>query len=165
MDGLGISPELLIAQIINFLILFGLLYAFAFKPFMRILDERSANIKERLDQAEHLKDQANEAEKESMRRLVDADKAGKTIVAQATRSAEEIKRKALEEFRPEMEAAVVRARQNVEQEREEALKELKQEFSSLTIAAAQKVIEQELDAEKHRRLIEKVFEESELLKK
>ena len=62
MDGLGISLELLIAQLINFLILFGLLYAFAYKPFMRILDERSATVKEKIDKADHLKDQAAEAE-------------------------------------------------------------------------------------------------------
>jgi F-type H+-transporting ATPase subunit b len=164
-DGLGISLELLIAQLINFLILFGLLYAFAYKPFMRILDERSATVKEKIDKADHLKDQAAEAEKEAMRRLVDADNAGKTIMAQAARSAEETKRKALEEAKPEVEAVITRARRNVEQEREEVLRELKHEFTSLTISAAQKVIEQELDEEKHRKLIEKVFEESELLKK
>jgi len=42
---------------------------------------------------------------------------------------------------------------------------LRREFTDLTIAAAEKIIEQELDKEAHRKLIDKVLDESETLKK
>ena len=41
MAELGINLPTLIAQIVNFIILFGLLYLVAYKPIMRMLDERS----------------------------------------------------------------------------------------------------------------------------
>ena len=41
MEGLGINLPVLVAQIVNFVILFGLLYLVAYKPITRMLDERS----------------------------------------------------------------------------------------------------------------------------
>mgnify|MGYP003340977435 CR=1 FL=1 len=41
MEGLGINVPLLIAQVINFLILLGLLYLVAYKPIMKMFDQRS----------------------------------------------------------------------------------------------------------------------------
>ena len=45
-ESLGVSLPTLIAQIVNFVILFGLLYLVAYKPIMRMLDERSQKVKE-----------------------------------------------------------------------------------------------------------------------
>ena len=59
---LGISLPTLLAQIVNFIILFGLLYLVAYKPIMRMLDERSRKIKESMDQTEFIKEQAEYAE-------------------------------------------------------------------------------------------------------
>ena len=46
MEGLGINLPTLIAQVINFVVLFGLLYLVAYKPLLRMLDERSRRVKE-----------------------------------------------------------------------------------------------------------------------
>ena len=45
MQGLGISLPTLIAQIVNFVILLVILYFFAYKPVMKMLDERSVKSK------------------------------------------------------------------------------------------------------------------------
>ena len=63
--GLGINLPTLLAQVINFAILFGLLYLVAYKPIMRMLDERSGKIKESMEQTELIKEQAERAEEES----------------------------------------------------------------------------------------------------
>jgi len=162
LDGLGINPELLIAQIINFLLLFGLLYAAAYKPVLKMLDKRAKGIQESIDKAESLMTQASEAEQEAQRQLDDAGKAGQNLISKAVVSAETIRGKALEDAKPEVEAFVTRARQTIQEERKEVMEELKKEFSDLTITAARKVIEAELDENKHRKLIEKVLEESAL---
>jgi F-type H+-transporting ATPase subunit b len=165
LEGLGINLPLLIAQIINFLLLFGLLYLFAYKPILKMFDERASRIKESMDLTESVKEQAANAEEEAKKRIEEASKEGQEVIARAIKSGEEIKQKAEQDAKPEAEALIARARSEVQQERDEAIAELRKEFSDLTIAAAEKIIEKELDEEAHRKLIDKVLEESDLLKK
>jgi F-type H+-transporting ATPase subunit b len=165
LEGLGINLPLLIAQLVTFLLLFGLLYLVAYKPILKIFDERSNRIRESMEQTESIKEQAAHAEEEAKKRIEAASREGQEVVARAVRSGEEIKQKAQQEARPEAEALIARARLEIQRERDEVIDELHKEFTDLTIAAAEKVIERSLDKEAHRELIEKVLEESETLKK
>lgn len=165
MEGLGINIQLLVAQIINFLILLGLLYLFAYKPILKMFDERTNRIKESMDLTESIKEKAANAEEDAKKRLEEASHEGQEVIARAIKTGEEIRQKAEQEAKPEAEALVTRARQEIQQERDEAITELRKEFTDLTISAAEKVIEKELDKETHRKLIEKVFDESETLRK
>jgi len=164
-EGLGISLPTLLAQIINFLILFGLLYLVAYKPIMRMFDERSNKIKESMEQTEYIKEQAARAEEEVKKQLEAASKDGQEVIARAVRTGEEIRQKAQQEARPEAEALIVRARLEIQRERDAAIDELRKEVADLTILAAGKVIDRTLDKEAHRQLIDKVLEESTTLKK
>lgn len=163
--GLGISLPTLLAQIVNFGILFGLLYLVAYKPILRILDERSRKIKESMEQAEAIKAQSASAEEAIRKQLEEAAREGQERIARAVRAGEDMKRKAQEDARKEAEALVQRARAEIQRERDDAIGELRSEFADLTILAAEKVIDRSLDSKAHRQLIEKVLEESTTLKK
>jgi F-type H+-transporting ATPase subunit b len=162
---LGINMPVLLAQIINFIILFGLLYLVAYKPIMRMLDERSRKIKESMEQTEFIKQQAERAEEESAKRIEAAAKEGQEAIARAVRTGEEVRRGAQQQAKQEAEALIVRARTEIQRERDEAIDELRKEFADITIMAAGKVIERSLDKEAHREIIDKVLEESKTLKK
>ena len=163
--GLGISLPTLLAQLVNFIILFGLLYLVAYKPIMRMLDERSQKIKESMEQTEYIKEQATRAEEEVKKQLEAASKEGQKVIAQAVRTGEETKREAQQEARKEAESLIARARIEIQRERDDAIDELRKEFADLTILAAGKVIDRSLDKEAHRQLIDKVLKESTTLKK
>jgi F-type H+-transporting ATPase subunit b len=163
--GLGINLPTLLAQLVNFIILFGLLYLVAYKPIMRMLDERSRKIKESMEQTEHIKEQAARAEVETKQRIEAATKEGQEVIAKAIRTGEELRQKFQQEARQEGEALITRARTEIQRERDEAISGLRKEFADLTIMAAEKVIERSLDKEAHRELIDKVLEESTTLKK
>jgi F-type H+-transporting ATPase subunit b len=163
--GLGINLPTLLAQLVNFIILFGLLYLVAYKPIMRMLDERSRKIKESMEQTEHIKEQAARAEVETKQRIEAATKEGQEVIAKAIRTGEELRQKSQQEARQEGVALITRARTEIQRERDEAISGLRKEFADLTIMAAEKVIERSLDKEAHRELIDKVLEESTTLKK
>ena len=163
--GLGINLPTLLAQIINFVILFGLLYLVAYKPIMRMFDERSRKIRESMEQTEFIKEQAAHAEEEVRKQLETAGREGQELIARAVRTGEEIRREAQQEARQEGEALIAKARMEIERERDEAIDELRKEFADLTILAAGKVIDRSLDKKAHRQLIDKVLEESTTLKK
>lgn len=164
MEGLGINLPVLVAQIINFLILFGILYLVAYKPILRMLDERSRRIKESMEQAESIKEQSARAEEEVKKQLGEVSREGQERIARAVRAGEEVKQKAQAEARQEAEALIARARSEIQRERDEAVGEVRREFADLTILAAGKVIDRSLDKEEHRQLIDKVLEESSTLK-
>jgi F-type H+-transporting ATPase subunit b len=162
---LGINVPVLLAQLVNFIILFGLLYLVAYKPIMRILDERSQKVRESMEQTELIKQQAEQAEEEAAKQIEAARKEGQALVASATRTGEEMRRQAQQEAKQEGEALIARARAEIQKERDEAIGELREEFADLTIMAAEKVVERSLDKKAHRELIDKVLKESGSLKK
>ncbi len=140
MEGLGINVPTLIAQIVNFTILLGLLYLVAYKPLMRMLDERSRRVKESMEQADLIKEQA-------------------------VKTGEEVRLKAQGAAREEAGTLITRAQAEIQRERDEAISELRKEFADLTILAAEKIIDRSLDKEAHRKLIDQVLKESSRLKK
>ncbi len=160
MEGLGISLPTLLAQIVNFVILFGLLYLVAYKPIMRMLDKRSSKVKESMEQTELIKEQAAHAEQEAEKRIEVASKEGQEVIDRAVRTGEEVRQQAQQEARQEAESLIAKARTEIQRERDDAIGELRREFADLTILAAGKVIDRSLDKEAHRQLIDKVLEES-----
>jgi F-type H+-transporting ATPase subunit b len=165
MEGLGINLPVLIAQVINFAILFGLLYLVAYKPLLRMLDERSRRVKESMEQTELIKEQAAKAEQETAKRIAEASKEGLKIIDQAVKTGEEVRLKAQGAAREEAGTLITRAQAEIQRERDEAISELRKEFADLTILAAEKIIDRSLDKEAHRQLIDQVLKESSRLKK
>ena len=165
MEGLGINLPTLIAQIINFTILLGLLYLVAYKPITRMLDERSRKVKESMEQTELIKQQAERAEEEVKKQIEAAGREGQEIIARAVHSGEDVRQKAQQEARQDVESIIARAGVEIQRERDGAIGELRKEFADLTILAAGKVIDRSLDKEAHRQLIDKVLKESTTLKK
>jgi F-type H+-transporting ATPase subunit b len=162
---LGINWGVLITQIVTFIILLVLLRLFAYKPIMRMMDERSKRVKESLEQAESVKEQSAKAEEELKKQLEEASREGQERISRAVKAGEELKLKAEEEAKRETEKLIVKARSEIQQERDAAVAEVRREFADLTVLAAGKVIEKSLDKEEHRELIDKVLEESSGLKK
>ena len=160
MEGLGINVPQLIAQIVSFLVLFGLLYFFAYKPILRMFDERSQRIKESVEQAQKVKEEATTAEEENRKKLEAAAKEGQEAIARAMRAGDEARQKAQQEAQVEAAGLVEKAREEIQRERDGVITELRQEFADLTVAAAERVIEKSLDKEAHRELIEKVLDET-----
>jgi F-type H+-transporting ATPase subunit b len=162
---LGINLPTLITQVVTFIILLVVLRFVAYKPIMRMLDERSRRIKESMEQAEAVKAQSARAEEELKKQLEQASREGQDRIARAVKAGEEVKQKAQEDAKKEAENLVNRARAEIQRERDDAITEVRREFADLTVLAAGKVIEKSLDKEEHRELIEKVLEESSTLKK
>ena len=165
MEGLGINIPAVVAQVISFVILFVLLLKFAYKPVMGKLDERSNNIKESMEQAELIREQAVHAEEEVKKQLETAAKEGQAVITRAVKTGEELRQGAQQQAKQDAEILIARASTEIQRERDEAIDELRKEFADLTILAAEKVIDRSLDKKAHRELIDKIMEEGTTLKK
>ncbi len=98
---LGIHLPSLVIYLVNFGLLLVLLYIFGYKPILRMLDQRSATIKESLDQAEKARLQSARAEEEIKAQLQEARRQGQAIVSQAAQMGEKVKEEARAEARRE----------------------------------------------------------------
>ena len=150
----------LLAQFIGFAILLALLRFVAFKPFMRMMDERSRRVREGLEAAEQMKEQAAQADVQVQKRLEEARQEGQTLIGQAQQIASRLQDEGRQQARTEGEALLARARNEIQLERDEAIAHIRREFADLTITAAEKVIGQSLDKKAHERLIEEVLAKS-----
>lgn len=159
MEALGINLPSLIAQIVNFVLLLVLLSMFAYRPVLRMLDERSARIRESMEQVEAIRQRTVQVEEEVRAQLEESRREGQALIAQAEHFGEELKEQARQAARREAEAIVVRARGEFELERDNAINELRRQFADLAITAAEKVINESLDPARHQRLIREVLEE------
>ena len=162
---LGINPAILLAQVVNFIVLFVLLYLVAYKPILKMLDKRSQAVEESMKQTEYIKEQVAHAEEESRKRIEAASKEGQEVIARATRTGEEVRQKAQQDAQKDGETLITRAKTEIQRERDDAIGELRREFADLTILAAEKVIQKSLDKESHRQLIDKTLEQSTTFKK
>jgi F-type H+-transporting ATPase subunit b len=162
-EGLGINLPVLLTQIVTFVILLVLLRFVAYKPLMKMLDQRSLRIKESIEQAEALKQQSARAEEQMKKQLEEASRQGQERIERALKAGEEVKQKAQVEAKKEAETLLSRARVEIQHERDEAVNVVRREFADLTVLAAGKVIAKSLDKEDHRKIIEKVLEESSTL--
>lgn len=157
---LGIDLPTLIAQLINFTLLLVILYLLAYKPILKMLDERSSRIKESLEEADKVGKQATEAQEVLKTQMEQARREGQAVVAQAEQIGQKVKEESRKEAKQEGDALIARVRQEIQRERDDAVEELRKEFASLAIIAAEKVIKERLDEAKHRQLINEVLEKA-----
>ena len=164
MGALGINLPGLITQLVSFVILFGVLYMLLHKPILRMLDDRSNRIKESLETAERVRQEAVRSQEEMQGQLDAARAEGQQLISQAREVAERFREEELGRARQDIQAERARAEADIKRERDSAIEELRREFSGLAIRAAEGVIRRSLDESAHLELIQKVLEESSSIK-
>ena len=159
-SALGFNLPALIAQLINFVLLLIIFRLILYKPLLKILDERKKRIQEGLDASDEAKRRLSQTEQEVAKELEMARQQGQEQIAQAQQIAARIQEEARQGARQEAEQLLARAKNEIDLQRDSAIAELRREFAGLTITAAERVIKEELDPEKHRRLIQEVLAEA-----
>jgi F-type H+-transporting ATPase subunit b len=158
---LGVNLPSLIAYVLNFLILLGILVFFAYRPLLRVLDQRSERIRESLEAAERAQAAAASSEEAVQAQLNEARREGQQLLEQAREASERFRGEEMERARQEAEAFVERARSDIQRERDAAIEEVQANFGDLAITAAERVIRRSLDRQAHQELIAQVLEEGE----
>ena len=163
MQDLGLNFPSLIIFLVNFLILLGILYLFAYKPILRIMDQRADRIRESLDAAERAREEAASSQADTQAQLNEARIEGQRLIDLAREMAERFRTEERDRAREEAEAFIARAREDIQRERDSAIQEVRSHFAELAIFAAEKVIERSLDRDAHSELIANVLEQGDKL--
>ncbi len=149
----GVQPILLLAQAINFLVLFLLLRKFLFTPLIRVLDERRAKIQKAMEDTQKAEEVLANAEKRSVRLIKDAKNEAKLLIADATKNAQLLVSEAREKTQKDIAAMLKDAGQKVEKQKEEMRGEIRSEVVSLVTLTLERVAGKVLTRSDQRRLI------------
>lgn len=143
----------LIAQILNFLILFVILRVVAYKPVARLLEQRSQKIQGDLDKAENDRKEAESTLVQYRQKLSDANVKAQEIVEKAEKVARDEHDAAIEATKKEIEQMKKNAEEDIQRDRERIASQLRGEVVSLSLAAAGKLISKNIDNKENERLI------------
>ena len=147
----GIDWPMLIAQAINFLIVAFVIWKFAFKNILSTIKEREKQIADSLSNADKIKLELEETEKQQQETLHDASIAAKKTISSAQEQAKAFIEAQKEDARKQAEEIISKAKSAMEQERERVLKEARDEIASLVVLTASKVLSKDLsEDEKHK---------------
>ena len=162
-DTFGIDWPMLIAQAINFLIVALVIWKFAFKNILSTIKEREQQISDSLKNADRIKLELEETEKQQQETLQEASIAAKKTISSAQEQAKALIESQKEDARKQAEEIISKAKLAMEQERERVLREAREEIASLVVLTTSKVLSKNLTEEEKQRFSSKAAEELNLV--
>ena len=156
---LQLEPGMIIWTWATFLVLLAVLYKVAWKPLVKIIEDRENAIEENLRNAQQDREHSETLLKEQEAKLTKTHEEVKAILEDSRQLAEKTKKEITEQAKSDAEKLLNRGKAELEREKSDALNSLKKEISSLVIKASSKVIGEALDEKKHQNIIEQSIKE------
>ena len=125
METLGVHLPSLLIYLVNFLLVLGLLFAFAYKPILRMMDQRADRIRESLEASERAREEAASSQQAVEDQLVEARREGQRIMDLSREAAERFRAEEMERARNDAETVVSRAESDIQRERDAAIEEVR----------------------------------------
>ncbi len=151
-----VDIKLLVAQLVNFAIVFCVLYFFAFKPLVKVMTERTATIDKSLKDADAIEKRLALTETERDEIIVAAKKQANLIIEEADKRGEERKGELIAKAKEEIGQVINAEKAKLTSEKAETLKEIKKETAELVILTVEKLLNEKMTADKDKELIKKL---------
>jgi len=154
---LGINQGFLIAQIFNFILVFGLLTVFLWRPLANMLDSRSEEIAKGLEDAAAAANARRNAEAEADKILSQARSEAAQIVEEARGRGDEVASGIEAQAREEADKIRAEARTGAEAERNAQLAGLRDQVAAISIAVANRLIGEAMTEDRQKQLVDEFF--------
>ncbi len=156
MENLGIDIKILLAQVINFLLLFVVFRKFVYRPFLNSIKEQEEKEKSAIKKIEAYE----KKEKELYERKVALEEAYedklKKMYAKMKKETNEAKRQILKDAQVEAEEIRKHNMELIESEREKMYEEVKKEASQIALALAEKAIRETVGGDLQKQITKEV---------
>jgi F-type H+-transporting ATPase subunit b len=150
----GFNTRLFISQMISFCIVAFLLHRFAYKPILKVLEQRRQKIAEGLANAEKIKQELATAQARTQEILAAANAQGNKMIEESRQSAAKVLEVETQKAIAAANDIVTKARQASEAELVRMKAELRKEVGRLVVATSAKVTGNILTPEQQGRLAE-----------
>jgi F-type H+-transporting ATPase subunit b len=148
----GLDWPHFIAQCVSFLIVAGVLYKYAYKPVLGVLEERRNRIAEGLASAEKMKQELAQAQAKAQEILNQASAQGVKMIEEARAAAAKVQEQETQKAVAAAKDIVEKARQATEVEHARMLTDLRREMGRLVVSTTGKVTGKVLTPQDQERL-------------
>jgi len=153
--GFGLNFNILESNLINLVIIWGVLYYFGSKFLGNTLSSRRATIEEAIQDAERRQREAAKALDEQNQKLAQAQSKAREIVETAKQNASNVRDEILAQAKADVERMKAAADQDVSYQQERVMRELRQRIAELAIARAENELPSRLSPEVQTSLVDK----------
>ncbi|NUM25807.1 MAG: F0F1 ATP synthase subunit B [Candidatus Buchananbacteria bacterium] len=152
-----IDWKIIIAQLVNFALVVGVLWFFAFKPLAKTMNERTAKIEQGLRNAQAVEQQLKEAEREYQVVVTRAKKEAEGIIISAREMAETQRNETLTKTKTEAAKIIETAKGQLAAQKQQMVNDARTELAEIVALASEKIIAQKLTDKSNLELIEKTI--------
>lgn len=152
--GFGVDFNILETNLINLVIIIGVLYYFGGKFLGKTLSARQSAIKTAIVEAEQRKQEAAAALAEQQQKLAQAQTEAKKILAEAQTAAERSREEILQQSQVDVERMRTNAAQDLSSQEARVMRELQQRIAALAIERSEAALPGHLNDDLQRRLVD-----------
>ena len=150
----GFDTTLFISQVISFVVVALLLQKFAYKPILKVLNERRDRIEEGLKNAERMKVELANAQAKAQEIMTQANAQANKLIAEARAAAAKVQEAETQKAIVTAEQIITKAREAAAADHARMLAELKREVGRLVVETTSKVTGKVLTMDDQKRLAE-----------
>lgn len=155
-----IDIKLILAQLVNFFIVLGVLYKFAYKPTLKLLNDRSGAIEKSLADVKRIEEKLEATEEERRAVVTEARREATEIMEKAKKAAEERREEMIAKAKDEIGIIIDQEKEKIRTEKAEALKAIRTEVAELVALSVEKVLAEKVTKKEDKELIKKIVKES-----
>ncbi len=144
----GLNLKLFIAQLINFGIVFLVLWKWVFTPVTRALQARTKKIEDSLQAAETVTKEKEEFKKWKTANMAEARKEAAEIVEKSRGEAEVVRQELLAKAKTEQEKLLADGHTRLEQEQAQLLASARGQLAELVVSATEKILREKITDKK-----------------
>lgn len=161
---MNLEIQQILTQALGFIILLFLLKKFAWKPLLSLLDERRDKISSEFSNIERVKTEIGRLENDYRSKLADIDAQARQKIQEAVLEGQRIAVELQEKAREDANKTLEKAKANIEIEVAKARAELRNQMTNIAIKAAEKILQEDLNDDRHKRLVMGFIENVESVK-
>ncbi len=152
-DPLAFDPDLAIWTAVVFLVLFGVLYKFAWGPISKGLDAREKGIADNINAAQRSFDEAKQVLAGYEKKLASAQQEIRDLMEKANKDAEHAKQEILDEAKASAKTERDRTMLEINRAKDVALKELSEHSANIAVELAGKIVRAKISPEEQTNLV------------
>jgi F-type H+-transporting ATPase subunit b len=158
LGALGINLKIFLAQLLNFAIVLIVMWRFAYKPIVKLLEERQEKIERGVKQATEVEKRVQDLEREQKEVIITAKSEAAKILDEARAVAQDRKKELLAKAKDEVKSVVTQGKIQLEAQKGQMIQEARAEIAAIAVEAARKILEDDVDEKKATKLAESVVD-------
>ncbi len=156
---LGINWQLLIAQIVNFVIVMGVLGYFLYRPILNLLDSRTERIRKAMEEAKRIENQAQEMAKVREAEMKRLDRESGEHFDRIRKEAAELQAEMHATAKKEADAMIQNALKRIDEERRVMMEDVMKTVNTVIVRMTEKLLEREFTPADQKRIQDQLVAE------